>query len=250
LDRFLLPRLIRRLKAQVLPHLPPKVYERRDVELKGKQLTAYRAMQKEMLAAVEDGTLFAENPLVQVGRLRQLAVAYGEMQGDDFRMTEPSSTLDAFEDVMDDLGPSRQVVAFAESRQLLDLAEARLAKNGVTYGALTGAYDEAQRAAFVDSFRSGDLRVMLVQASVGGEGVDGLQVADVGVFLERPWSAVLNAQCEDRLHRVGQEGESVLYVDLVVQDTVHERVFEVLGEKARKLEDLVRDEETMRRWLS
>jgi SNF2 family DNA or RNA helicase len=249
LDKFFLPRFIRRLKAQVQPDLPPKVYERRDVELKGKQKTAYNAMRKEMLAEVESGMLFAENALVQVGRLRQLAVAYGEMDGDDFRLSEPSSTLDELDNILEDLG-DRQVVVFADSRQLLDLAEARFQKHGFTeYGALTGAYNEEQRNAALEQFREGQLGIMLVQASVGGEGVDGLQVADVAVFLERPWSAVLNAQCEDRLHRIGQNGSSVLYIDVVATDTIQERVFEVLREKAAKLEDLVQDEDRMRRWL-
>lgn len=249
-DTYFLPRFIRRLTAQVQPDLPASVYERRDVEMKGKQAAAYKAMKKEMLAEVDGGMLFAENALVQVGRLRQLAVSHGEMQGDDFVLTEPSAHLDEMENILDDLGPDRQVVVFADSRQLLDLAEERLKKSGIEYGAITGRYNEDQRALFVDQFGQGKSRVMLVQESVGGEGIDGLQVADVGVFLERPWSSVLNKQCEGRLRRIGQEGDSILFIDVVATDTIQERVFEVLEQKAAKLEDLVKDEETMRRWLA
>jgi len=249
LDKFFLPRFIRRTKAEVLPQLPPKVYQRRDVTLSGKQKTAYDTMAKDMLAAVNGGTLVAANALTATLRLRQLASAYGAIQttggtGDPLalaeqqvRLEEPSSKLDVLEEVLAELG-ERQAVIFAESSQLIDLAAARVGERGVR---ITGAVPEGERATNISAFQDGKVQYILVTTGAGGEGIT-LTAADTAIFLQRPWSAVQNAQAEDRLHRVGQEAQSVTYIDLVTTDTVEERVFDALRKKEARLQDVVRDE--------
>ncbi len=260
-DKFFLPRFLRRTKAQVLPDLPPKVYERRDVVLSSKQRKAYNQVRDEMLAQVAGGVLVADNSLTASLRLRQLASAYGEVvtsqnwKGvtiDDpathdlvdtqVRLTEPSTKLDVLEEVLDELG-DRQSVIFADSRQLLVLASDRLEALKVPHSFIAGGQSTEERQENIDAFRDGKTRVALVVTSAGGEGVDGLQVADVAIFLQRPWSSILNKQAEDRLHRIGQEGQSVTYIDLVAVDTIEEEMFEVLRRKEEKFQDIVRDEE-------
>ena len=257
LDQFFLPRFLRRTKAQVLPDLPPKVYLRRNVVLSGKQLKAYKQMEKEMVAKVDGGTIVAENSLVASLRLRQLASAYGEVISSidwsglspkeygklldaidaQVLLSEPSSKLDELEVVLQELGPDRPAVIFAESRQLLELAAGRLPED--SYGFVTGAVNLGERAAAIDKFQAGGLKYMLV-SNAGGEGIT-LTAADVGIFLQRPWSAVVNKQWEDRLHRIGQAGQSVTYIDIVTVGTVEEDVFEALERKAGRLQDVVQD---------
>ena len=261
LNQFFLPRFLRRTKAQVLPDLPPKVYLRRDVVLSGKQRTAYNQMEKEMIAKVDGGTIVAENSLTASLRLRQLASAYGEVISQidwsgltpkdygklldtvdgQVKLSEPSSKLDELEVVLQELGPDRQAVIFAESRQLIELAAARLPDD--SYGFVTGAVSLQERAASIARFQAGELKYMLVTTSAGGEGIT-LTAADVAIFLQRPWSAVANKQCEDRLHRIGQNGQSVTYIDLVTAGTVEEQVFEALERKAGRLQDVVQDPDT------
>lgn len=252
LDKFFLPRFIRRTKAEVLPHLPPKVYIRRDVPFAGKQLQAYKSLASEMVAAIEGGTIVARNALIASLRLRQLASAYGTVtsttgDGDPIalvdqqvQLSEPSSKLDVLEEVLMELG-ERQAVIFAESKQLINLAAARLEKTKATYGLITGDIPTQERAAYMDKFQAGDIRYLLITTGAGGEGIT-LTAADTAIFLQRPWSAVQNAQAEDRLHRVGQTAQSVTYIDLVTAGTIEERVFEALQKKEAKLQDVVRDE--------
>jgi SNF2 family DNA or RNA helicase len=260
LDRYFLPRFLRRTKAEVLSDLPPKVYVRRDVFLSGKQKKAYDQMEREMIAAVEGGSLVATNGLTAALRLRQLASAYGEVISvtdwaglslDDpeqlhdavdkqVRLSEPSSKLDVLEEVLDELG-EQQAVIFAESRQLIELAAARLEARGAQFGLITGAVGAEERATTVARFQEGDLQYILATVAAGGEGIT-LTAASTAIFLQRPWSAVLNAQAEDRLHRIGQKAASVTYIDLVTKDTIEESVFEALRVKAQRLQDVVRDE--------
>jgi superfamily II DNA or RNA helicase len=248
-DRFFLPRFIRRPKSAVLPDLPPKTYMVRDVELSGKQAKAYDDMRKSLVARIDDGAIFAGNPLMELLRLRQFACAFGEADGaGGMRLSEPSSKLDALEDVLAELG-DRQAVVFAESRQLIDLAVIRLTEAGRESGLITGAVPEDLRTRWLEAFQAGDLRVLLCTIGAGGVGLD-MSAADTAVFLQRSFSAVLNVQAEDRIHRHGQTSDNVTIVDLVAVGTVEDHVREVLEDKAARLEDLVRDAETLRRWLS
>lgn len=266
LDKFFLPRFIRRTKAQVLPDLPPKTYERRDITLTGKQKKAYDQMAGAMIAAIDGGILVSSSVLTNALRLRQLASAYGElvsgkaetMTFDDIgkvfedeaahvRLTEPSSKLDALEEVLEEIGTERQVVVFADSRQLIDLAFARLSDK-MTCGLITGPVASEERAIAVENFQAGRSRVMLATVGAGGEGIT-LTAADTAIYLQRPWSSVLNAQSEDRLHRIGQGAQNVTYVDLVAVDTIEEKVFDTLRDKKAKLEDVVQDADALRRWL-
>lgn len=245
LDRYFRPRFLRRTKAEVLPDLPPKVYQRRDVFLSGKQKKAYDQLSAGMIAEIEGGVILADNALTASLRLRQLASAYGTVKstvGPDWdkqvKLEEPSSKLDELEAVLAELG-DRQVVVFAESSQLINLAYDRLLSAGMPgVATITGSTPQGTRDRNIEEFQAGDVRVLMLTVAAGGEGIT-LTAADTCIFLQRPWSAVLNAQAEDRLHRVGQEGQSVTYIDLVTAGTIEERVFEALAEKTRRLEDVV-----------
>ncbi len=261
LDQFFLPRFLRRTKKEVLPDLPPKVYVRRDVTLAGKQKKAYDQLEREMIAQLDGGDVTATNALTGMLRLRQLASAYGQVTStiewkgsmDDpqalnesiekqVTLAEPSSKLDELDLVLDELG-DRQAVIFAESRQLLELAEARFTRDERTFGKVTGDVKPDQRAEYIERFQRGELQYMLVTTAAGGEGIT-LTAADTAIFLQRPWSAVQNAQAEDRLHRIGQEASSVTYIDLVTTDTVEEKVFEALNRKAQVLQTVTEDEDS------
>jgi len=246
-DKFFLPRFMRR-PYEIVDATEP-VRERRDVELTGKQLKAYKDFKKNLLAEVENGVIFSANPLTKVLRLRQLASAFGEAtEGGGMRLSEPSSKLDVLDDVLEELG-DRQAVIFAESSQLLNLLAARFEKREIRFGRIMGEVSPEDRAEAVHLFGGGSLQYMLCTVGAGGEAVDGLQVTNTAIFLQRPWSAQLDVQAEGRIRRSGQEG-TPLFIDLVTRDTVEDRVLAALADKATKLEEIVHDADTLRSWLS
>jgi SNF2 family DNA or RNA helicase len=245
---FLDPRMIRRTKKAVLSQLPEKIYTTREVELGTKQRKAYDSLRKEMLAELDSGVLLAVDPLSKLTRLLQFASAHGDIDADgNLILTEPSCKVDALEDVVIELGGG-QAVAFAESRQLIELAYARLVKAGYKVGMVTGMVSEMDRAENVRTFQSGELKLLLVTLGAGGEGLT-LTAAQTGIFLQRSWSSIKNLQAEDRIHRIGQEGSCTI-VDIVAVDTVEQGVHSVREAKAAKLEEILRDGEMVKIWLS
>jgi SNF2 family DNA or RNA helicase len=248
--RILDPRFIRRptqvVVPDLLPKLPPQV---RFVDLLPKQRKAYDQLRKDLLAELDSGVLMATNPLTRMTRLIQLAAAYGELdEGGKMTLAEPSAKLDALDDVLEELGTEEPVVVFAESRQLVELAAGRLTKQKVPHGLITGAVDTAVRQKSVDEFQAGKLRVILATLGAGGEGLT-LTAARYGVRLQRSFSMVKELQAEDRIWRKGQERQ-VQWIDIVAKDTIEDRVAEIGDEKRGRLEEICRDEDTLRGWLA
>lgn len=248
LFRILDPRFIRRTKEAVLPQLPPKLYARRSVEMSPKQRKAYEDMRKHMLAEIEGGIAMASSPLARLTRLTQFASAYSELGPDGNPvMTEPSCKVDALEEIADELGGQKAVVV-TQSVQLARMCSARLEKLGFRHGAITGDVPAPDRMAYIRRFQEADLQFMVVTLGAGGEGIT-LTAAQTMIRLQRSYSLVQNKQVEDRLHRIGQEG-SVEIIDVVSEGTVEEPQLRTLREKEGMFEEVVRDADTLREWLS
>lgn len=249
LFKILEPRMIRRTKKMVMPQLPEKVYTTRTIELVPKQRKAYDQLRKDMLAELDGGILLATNPLTRLTRLLQFASAHGEIDAEEnLILTEPSCKVDALEEIVEELG-QQQAVVFAESRQLIELAFKRLQKKGVSSAMLTGTVPPPERAENVQNFQSGKTRILLLTLGAGGEGLT-LTAASVAIFLQRSFSAVKNAQAEDRIYGRVNDAHGAEIIDVIARDTVEDRIREVLADKDAKLQEIVRDEENLRRWLA
>lgn len=249
------PRMRRMLKAKVLPWLPSVIHDRRDVEMGAKQEKAYVQMLENMIALLEkDGSLdfdgevvVAPNPLTQTLRLIQFASAYAEIQvsetgEEQIKLSDPSCKVDA---LMDDIKngdyEGDQVAVCAVSRQLIELLSARMTKEDIKHGLITGAQKDYERQQAIDDFQSGKTKWILFTAQAGGVGVT-LTAARRLVMLQRPWSLVDYKQALDRVHRIGSEiHDSILITDYVTEGTIEERVIEALDVKADNFDQIVKD---------
>jgi SNF2 family DNA or RNA helicase len=242
------PRFLRRPKALVLPWLPEKVYERRDVEMPPKQARAYRQLKDECVADLDGGTALATDPLTILTRLTQLASSCCEITEDgSVRLCPPSSKVDALVELLEDMG-DEPLVVFAQSRQLIELAFTKLASGGVTCAKIVGGLTEPVRARAEKDFADGHVRVLLLTMGAGSEALT-LTTASTTCFMQRSWSLIENRQAEDRTHRPGQEAEKVTIVDLVAPGTVEEDQHAALADKGARLEEIVRDRAAVRRLL-
>lgn len=243
------PRMRRMLKARVLPWLPPVINERRDVEMSAKQKKAYEQMRDLMIAELEDGdALTAPSPLTQTMRLLQFASSYAEIDIDEFdgdvavRLTAPSCKVDALMDDIEngDFGDD-SVAVCAVSRQLIELLSEEMTKKKIPHGLITGAQSEDERQTAIDDFQSGRIKWILFTAQAGGVGVT-LTAARRLIMLQRPWSLVDYKQALDRVHRIGSEiHDTIVITDYVTDNTIEERVIQVLDTKADNFENIVRD---------
>lgn len=243
------PRMRRMPKDLVLPHLPAKQRSLRECEMSSKQAKAYKQMEEMMIAELIDETgnsdFVAETmPVVKRLRLMQFASAYAELDGEaKIRMALPSSKVDELVEWLEELG-DESVVVFSQSRQLIELAATRLEKEQVSFRLIVGGMTEDERVRSEEDFQSGRARVVLC-TSAGGEGIT-LTKARHLAFLQRFDSMILNKQAEDRVHRIGSEIHDKIHItDFVTPNTVEEDQIGRLHVKLQRLEEIVRDRQTL-----
>ena len=251
------PVMRRMLKKVVLPHLPPIIKERRDVDMSTKQKKAYEQMRDTMIAELQDGeAVTAPSVLTQTIRLLQFAssfaeVAFNESTGETkVTLSDPSCKVDALMDDIKngDFGEDSVAVS-AVSKQLINLLSAALTKAKIPHGLITGDQDEDERQKAIDDFQAEKIKWILFTAQAGGVGVT-LTAARRLIMLQRPWSLVDYKQVLDRVHRIGSEiHDSIIITDYVTDGTIEERVIQVLETKADNFEQIVRDKEQLLKLL-
>lgn len=244
------PVMRRMLKKAVLPQLPPKMPTAyRHTPMSPKQAKAYRQMQEEMAARLDDDILTAADPLSKLTRLLQLAAASAEITEDGrVQLTAPSSKVDDLVELLEELGDEPLVVA-AVSRQLIELAAARLDKEKVSYGLVTGAQDMLERDTAISRFQSGKIRVILFTLGTGAEGLT-LTRASKLLFMQESWRTLENQQAEDRIYRIGSEHHSSIQViKQITPGTIEEAKIQVLEGKLKRVEEVIRDREVLARLI-
>lgn len=234
------PRFRRVTKEVVLTQLPPKVRSTRWVEMSTAQRKSYDQLEANLATMTEGGVLIAPNSLIARMRQMQFSSATCTIDGEHVRLTEPSTKLDELEAILEELG-DKPVAVCAQSRQLIDLAAARLRKAKITHGLITGPVPEFERQRILAEFQAGKLRVLLFTVQAGGTGLT-MTAADTIIFLQRAWSMIDNKQAEDRVHRIGSERhESIHVIDIVTRDSVEEGQIARLTEKFMRLQEITRD---------
>lgn len=256
------PFLRRMPKELILPFLPPVLRSRRDVEMGTKQKKAYEQMRDKMLAELDDEVITTSSALTKMMRMLQLSSAYGEVEYREVvdpdtnevyekafvKLSDPSSTLDAFMEDLPDFG-DESIVVFAVSKQLINMLSARLLKAGISHGLITGDQDALTRQMHMNEFQSGQTKIILCTIAAGGTGIT-LTKGRYGVFLQRSWSMIENTQAEGRVHRIGsQQHESVFIIDYVTAGSCQETVFKAVEAKTKNLQAILRDEELMKKFI-
>lgn len=240
--------LTRRVPKQLaLPQLPPKLpVQYRHTPMSTKQQKAYDSMREEMLAMLDGGLLIAGDDRVKFLRLMQFASAAAEITEDDHvKLTMPSTKVDDMVDLLEEMGEAPLVVA-AVSRQLIELAGKKLEQLKITHGYVTGAQTPAERRVAVDSFQASRLRVILLTLGAGAEGIT-LTRADTMLFMQEDFSEVANRQAQDRVHRIGSEQHAAIrIIKQITPGSVEERKLELLEGKRVRMEEILRDEDSIR----
>merc|ERR1719245_2289587 len=120
--------------------------------------------------------------------------------------------------------------------RMLDVLERFLSYHAVTYSRLDGSTKPQARIQIMEQFnRDPKIFCMILSTRSGGLGVN-LIGADTVIFYDSDWNPTVDAQAQDRCHRIGQTKEVNVY-RMVCKDTVEERILETANSK-RNLADL------------
>lgn len=191
------------------------VVTRVPVKLPPRAREAYRRVQKELYADLQNGSVTAFNAAAKSAKLRQIASGSVYLDGDGREWEEVhGEKIDALDDLLEELNePAVVAYEFVSDRVRL-LARFKDAVDLATAEGLR-------------RFKAGDARIGLAHPAALSHGVDGLQhKSRTTVFYSSGWDAELREQLLERTGpmrqlQAGFERNALVY-DLVSVDTVDE----------------------------
>jgi len=215
------PFVLRRLKKEVAPELPPRTEQILRCQLSGPERSVYNTVRVATQAKLVER---AGGPNVMAAleallRLRQASCHSGLVPG---QQADSSSKIDLLVDTLRSVvAEGHKALVFSQWTGMLDRIEPHMNEANLEFVRLDG--QTRDRQGVVDCFQSDDgPPVMLISLKAGGTGLN-LTAAD-HVFLVDPWwNPAVEDQAADRAHRIGQDKPVMVY-RLVAEDTVEERI--------------------------
>lgn len=210
--RQIAPAYLRRNQEDVLTELPGLIEVEEWLPMSAVDAARYRT-------AVMEGNFMA---------MRQAAMLQGQQSTKMQRLIEIVREAEANE---------RRVIVFSYFREVLDLVAKSLP--GPVFGPLTGSVPARRRQEMVDQFSAASHGAVLVaQIMAGGVGLN-IQSASVVIICEPQLKPTIETQAIARAHRMGQV-QSVQVHRLLSEDSVDQRITELLAEKKRLFDDFAR----------
>uniref|UniRef100_A0A6Q2XWK7 Zinc finger, RAN-binding domain containing 3 n=1 Tax=Esox lucius TaxID=8010 RepID=A0A6Q2XWK7_ESOLU len=190
--------MIRRLKAQVLPQLPPKIRQRIPFNLPkdaAKEASGSLEEWERLMKTVGSGVSATDNPFTEVMGLatrmyKQTAIAKAGAVKDYIKMLLETEKL--------------KFLVFAHHLTMLQACTEAVIEAKAGYIRIDGSVPSSERIQLVHRFQNDpETRVAILSIQAAGQGLTFTAATHV-VFAELCWSPGHVKQAEDRAHRIGQ----------------------------------------------
>lgn len=218
--------------------LPEQRWAQRTVPMTREQVEVYNALKNELIEDLRAKRIATPaNAAVRLLRLQQVLCGRYVEQSDSEDEDEPYKVIreipslrhQVLRDVLEE--HDGQAVIWARFQPDIDLIVKTLSETGARVAAYDGRTKDADRAAAIEAFKSGDLDYIVANQAAGGTGVDGMQVASLAVYYSNSFNAEHRWQSEGRIHRIGTQSP-VLYLDLECPNTVDKLIRDNLKNKS------------------
>ncbi len=123
-----------------------------------------------------------------------------------------------------------KALIFTQMTRMLDILEAFLNLYGYTYCRLDGSTKPEQRQLLMQRYNTDPkLFCFILSTRSGGFGIN-LVGADTVIFYDSDWNPAMDAQAQDRCHRIGQTRQVHIY-RLVCDGTIEENILKKATQK-------------------
>ncbi|GIM17500.1 hypothetical protein Vretimale_20047 [Volvox reticuliferus] len=221
--------MVRRLKRDVLKHLPAKRRQQVFVRLPDADMRKLSKMSKEL-----EGIKAVADSMMSAGPGSALAGVCREQQQTIMRLWRDTAALKAaaVAEYCADLleADGAKFLLFAHHQVLLDAVEAKVKSCKGGYIRIDGKTDSVARAEYVKRFQEdSDIKVAILSIQAAGVGLT-MTASSLVVFAELSWVPGDIQQAEDRCHRIGQH-TSVNIHFLLVRGSIDEIMWDTLQNK-------------------
>ncbi|OQR89442.1 chromatin structure-remodeling complex subunit snf21, partial [Thraustotheca clavata] len=241
LHQVLRPFLLRRVKSSVLDQLPDKVERVIRCELSGWQKIMYRRIQEGGSLLIEGSEDQAKsftakglsNILMQLRKVCNHPYLF-QTQGYpiDFDIVRSSGKFELLDRILPKLhAAGHRVLMFSQMTQLMHVLEDYFNYRGFRYLRLDGSTsaDEREQRMFMFNASDSPYFIFLLSTRAGGLGLN-LATADTVIIFDSDWNPAMDAQAQDRAHRIGQKNE-VRVFRLITNSPIEEKILSRATEK-------------------
>ena len=223
--------ILRRVKEEVMTDMPPKVIQDVHLDLSGAQRESYDLAEKEGIIHLNElgDTISVRHVFELVLRLKQIC-------NFDPRTLE-SAKLEQLSADMDEVADNnRKALVFSQwVEPLKSLADALAPFGPLQYH---GKIPHKDRQPILDEFKADKTKhVLLMSYGTGSVGLN-LQFVNYVFLFDRWWNPAIEDQAINRAHRIGQK-ETVFVKRFISQNTIEERIAEVLERKRQLFQDMI-----------
>lgn len=232
---------LRRTVAECQPWLPPIQRQRVPLVMTPRQAAAYRSIEKDMMADVDDGSgmILTSTVLARETRLRQLLVS-PRLIG----INDPGAGVLALRDIAHE--HDRPLVVFTPFPSAFPYIQADLKTKRPIGLIKQGSDGNARAKEFLARAKAGDAPLLLVSLGMAKSWSVSRGTYE-GYMLGVDWNETTMVQAERRIGRDGQE-HSVFSRYFVHQDTHDLDALDILAGKKRLADVIIDRKNTLRRY--
>jgi len=229
---------VRVAKEEVATELPPKRYTIVRFEMPETVRVKYEILRKEFrMELLEGGEYDTVWALSRAQKMHQLCqgVFYKEEGAYEFWHTLKLDWLQENIPLMVREGP---VLIWTNYLRCIPMIAATL--HPLPLRVYTGEMGIVEREEALGAFQAGKVDVLVLSEQAGCAGLN-LQRANQAVFFSTGYAAGMRENAEDRCHRIGSEiHKSVVYYDLIMEDSLDEVVLETIKNKLGMAEAILK----------
>ena len=217
-----------------MPDLPPVNVVVASVELPDEAMAAYKTMQRQLFAAVEEHaaatgeeveehTIEAVSPMVATGKCAQLANGFLYDEGNETPVTIHSIKINWLRELVESLDGEPLLIAYEFIEDLRTIKrELRYIRHDIEDVPALGDGTSAREAKkLVAAWNAGELPLLAFHPASAGHGVNLQHGGSRMAWLSPSWSAELTEQAIARIYRPGQTRHVTIHV-CVAAGTVDE----------------------------
>ena len=214
--------MIRRLKKDVLTQLPPKQRIIVPMQVSDSDRKIYNNIDEEFTDALNKGE---SNALVKISQLKRASF-------------EAKKTA-MLQWIKDYLSINDKLVVFVYHKDDFDFVLENF--KDISVG-INGETEVKQRQKNIDKFQGDEkIKLFVGQIKACGAGIT-LTASKATCFIEFGQTVVQHEQAEDRVHRIGQEADSVQAYYLILEDSIDNSIMDILNDHNKGIKQVLNNE--------
>lgn len=199
-----------------------------------KALDLYEALEEDLVAEIEAGTITATNALVKLLRLQQITSGFVKLENGTEQQID-TNKQELLDEIFEEIADDEPLVVFCRFRHDLSLVQALAKKHNRPYAEVSGR--KLPGVMGLDEWQQGQATILGIQIQAGGVGVD-CSRARYCVYYSLGFSLGDYEQSRARVHRPGQT-QNVVYYHLLATGTVDEKVYQALADKQNVVDSIL-----------